>query len=247
MSINFRFISSVKFEKLESLSDDALRVFAEKIGVYLPPEKERTFIIEALLEALLEDSEDRIAAKNAPVHVAEKIFGSSELDAFDASLSSIPFMESRYNETMIKCLVRDTSWAFVYWDIHDGLIESLKEESNNHEFFLRLMEETHDNREASSHFDIPVKQNDLQWYICLPAEGCKYRVDLCCKIKGKVRVLAKSNTVTTPRSSPSIAVVPNSVDDTIRSFFFLSGSDDLDIKMEESHHPSRISSGNDGE
>ncbi|MCX7024051.1 MAG: DUF4912 domain-containing protein [Spirochaetes bacterium] len=237
----------MNFEKLDALSDDALRTFAEKVGIDVPPELERPFVIEELLEAIKEDSEDRCAAKDAPVHVVEKIFSGSELDEFDASLSAAPFIEPRYNETMIRLLVRDTAWAFAFWDVNDDEMDAIGAESDDPGFLLRLMEESADYSIQGEHFDIPVGQTDMQWYINLPNEGTRYRVDLCCRTRGKNRILARSNVVTTPRSSPCAPKSGPSAEETMQSLFFLSGADDLDIRIREEHHPSRILSCDDGE
>ncbi len=234
-------------ERLDALSDEALRALAENLGIDLPAELARPFVIEELLDALHEDSAERQADKDAPVHVVEKIFGGSELDAFDASVGAAPFIEPRYNETTVRVLVRDTSWAFVYWDVNDDDFDKANECAEGAEFVLRLVEEPGESASAGAQFDVPVGPNDLQWYLNLPNEGTRYRVDLCCKSGGKCRVLARSNVVTTPRSSPCTLPPEDGPDENYRSLFFLSGAADLDIRLEEDHHPCRILSGEDGE
>ncbi|MCK7577245.1 MAG: DUF4912 domain-containing protein, partial [Chromatiales bacterium] len=40
-------------------------------------------------------------------------------DILETSLDSGWCSDSRYNETMIRLLVRDTAWAFAFWDVND--------------------------------------------------------------------------------------------------------------------------------
>ncbi|HSV56608.1 MAG TPA: DUF4912 domain-containing protein, partial [Magnetospirillaceae bacterium] len=84
-------------------------------------------------------------------------------------------------------------------------------------------------------------ESDLKWYINLPLPDRRYRIDLCCRTGGRTRVLARSNTVQTPRSTlaeSAAAVDVNSVE-----LLALSGLEDLKIAPAENQHPSRILSG----
>jgi hypothetical protein len=227
----------VNSEKLDALSEEALWELAEKIGINLPAESARALLIEELLEALKEDSEDRQADKEAAVHIDEKKFSGSELDAYDASLDAAPFIEHRYNETMIRLLVRDPAWAFAYWDINDFDAAALVSEGCDRKFFLRLEEEKGKSGRDSNYFDIPIGDGDLQWYINLPREETAYRVELCTRCNGRIRNIARSNRVYTPRSKP-VSDFDNNSD--AMALFMLSGAEEFDIGLRENRHPSRI-------
>ena len=47
---------------------------------------------------------------------------------------------TRYNETMIRAIARDPSWAFAYWDVSDSDIEALRGEDSTAGLFLRVAE-----------------------------------------------------------------------------------------------------------
>jgi len=118
--------ATVNVERLSGLSVDALFALADKMALDLPPELDRVFIIEALLEAFEEDNEERKATGDAAVHIEEKKYSGSELDEIDASLDAAPCLECRYNETVIHVIVKDPEWAFVFWDISDDEFDNLK-------------------------------------------------------------------------------------------------------------------------
>ena len=58
-------------DKLDALSIEELYALADKTGLDLPLGLERPFIVEEILEALEEDSEDRRAAQGEAVHIDE--------------------------------------------------------------------------------------------------------------------------------------------------------------------------------
>ncbi len=241
--------SLVNIEKLKTLSDDALFKLADKMSLIVPPELERSFLIEALMEAFEEDSEERKASSESHVRIEEAKYSGSELDGFEAFLEANPRIECRYNETMVRLLVRDTSWAFAFWDVSDDdrtLLRAGDPSSLVSGYFLRVMEDNgREAPRAADHFDIPVGESDLQWYINLPQTDSRYRIDLCCRIGGKTRVLAKSNVVRTPRGT--LAEPSQAIDVRTAELLALSGFGELDIPLEEDHHPSRILTGPEAE
>jgi hypothetical protein len=238
----------VNIAKLTALSDEALLTLADKIGLIIPPELERPFLIEAILEAYEEDFEDRKACGDASVQAEETKYGGFESDDFvipDAD----PSIATRYNETMVRLLVRDTAWAFAFWDIKDEDRAELHAEEHGAGvlgFFLRVMEENgKDPCRGNEHFDIPVEESDLQWYINLPQPDTRYRIDLCCRVGGKIRVLARSNIVHTPRGS--LVEGASAIDVKTAELLALSGFDELKKSQAEERHPSRILSGSEAE
>lgn len=239
----------MNIEKLTVLSDEALLSLAEKMGIIVPPELERSFLIEALLEAFEEDSEDRMESGDASVRMEEAKFCGSETDDLDSSLDTEPRVETRYNETMVRLLVRDTSWAFAFWDVNDDERAALLAEASGQGlpgYFLRVMEDNgKDPSRGLEHFDIPVGDSDLQWYINLPQPDSRYRIDLCCRLNGKIHVLAKSNVVHTPRGA--LAEESYAIDVKTAELLALSGFGELDISMSDDRHPSRILSGPEAE
>jgi len=239
----------VNIEKLTALSDEDLLTLADKMGLVVPPELERSFLVEALIEAIQEDSEERKVAGNSSVSIEETKYGGSESDDLSADLDSDVRLEKRYNETMVRLLVRDTAWAFAFWDVNDDERIALRAGESGQGFlgfFLRVMEENgKGSPRGSEHFDIPVGDCDLQWYINLPQPDSRYRIDLCCRANGKTRILAKSNIVHTPRGA--LAEQSSAIDVETAELLALSGFGELDIPLAEDRHPSRILSGPEAE
>lgn len=235
----------MNLEKLSTLADDALLTLADKLGLMVPADLERSFLIEALLEALEEDSEEREGALDSSERIEETKYGGSGTDFLETSLDSGWCSDNRYNDTMVRLLVRDTSWAFAFWDVNDEERAQLRAGETGtafQGFFLRVMEENgRETSRSADHFDIPVGESDLQWYINLPQPDSRYRIDLCCRIGGKTRVLARSNVVQTPRGS--LAEDSSVMDGKTVELLALSGFGELDINLAEDRHPSRILSG----
>lgn len=234
----------MNIEKLSALSDEALLTLADKLGMIVPPGLERSFLVEALMEALAEDSEEREESLDSSERLEETKYGCPDSDLLDASLDSGWCCDSRYNETMVRLLVRDTAWAFAFWDINDeerAQFRSGEPGTSFQGFFLRVMEEGVDVSRNADHFDIPVDESDLQWYINLPQPDSRYRIDLCCRIGGKTRILARSNVVQTPRGS--LAEESAAMDGKTVELLALSGFGELDIPPGSDRHPSRILSG----
>ncbi len=234
----------MNIEKLSALPDDALLALADKLGLIVPAGLERSFLVEALLEALAEDSEEREESLDSSERLEETRYGGSDSDILESSLDSGWCSDNRYNETMVRLLVRDTAWAFAFWDVNDEERTQLRAGDPGiafQGFFLRVLEDAGDTARNSEHFDIPVDESDLQWYINLPQPDRRYRIDLCCRAGGRIRVLARSNTVQTPRGS--LAEDSSAMDPETAELLALSGFGELDILPSEDRHPSRILSG----
>ncbi len=227
----------MKTDRLESYSIEELYALADKIGLDLPPGLERPFVIEELIEALAEDTEDRRSSRGDAVHVDEKKFSGAGIDGISEGDGSGGALEERYNETMIHAIVRDPSWAFAFWDLSDAELGELRGEEGSAGLFLRVAElpargECEQRKEC---FDIPVSDEDRQWYINLPRSGVRFRVDLCSRrsgpMGGKIRIMARSNEVQSPRQS--LASPISSLDEARAAILSLSGIDDLHIEEPE--------------
>jgi len=231
----------VNVDKLNDLSMEALYALAEKMGLDLPPGLERAAVQETLVEALEEDHEDRRVDRDAPVHVEEKKYSGSELDDFDASLDAAPCIERRYNETSVRVLVRDPAWAFAYWDVKDEDRDRYEADPDFSGYFLRVVEEPRAEGSPADHFDIAVGDEDVQWYLNLPDQDSRYRIDICVRLGARQKALARSNVVRTPRASLSrpVAELGSRTAELLR----LSGIRGLHIEPEDERHPSRILGG----
>jgi hypothetical protein len=236
--LNFPDDTHVNVERLNALSIEALYALAEKMGLDLPAELERVFIIEALIEAFEEDSEDRRASGDAAVHIEEKKYSGSELDEIDASLDAAPCIANRYNETVIHAVVRDPEWAFVFWDIRDEDFEAFKSCDGASSLVLRVIKEPGYDGKGASSFDVVVGENDDHWYLHLPDQDRAYRVDLYAKCGSHPRMLARSAVIRTPRALMADAL--SDLDPVVSRLVALSGLASLEIVEIPNHHPSRI-------
>jgi uncharacterized protein len=234
----------VRNDKLDALSLEELYALADKTGLDLPPGLERPFVIEEILDALEEDSEDRREEQGEAVHIDEKKYSGFRMGDFDIDRGLDEPIATRYNETMIRAIARDPSWAFAFWDVSDSEVESLRGEEPSAGLFLRVAELGPSVEPVDAHreyFDIPIADNDLQWYINLPRSGVRFRIDLCTRRGGpggKIRVLARSNEVESPRQSlsgSSQGLAPSAYE-----LLALSGVEDLPIDESFEVNPLRI-------
>jgi hypothetical protein len=236
----------VNTDKLETLSLEELYALADKSGLDLPAGLERPFVVEEILEALEDDSEDRRSSQGGALHMDEKKYSDLRIDEIDVDPGVDEFIPTRYNETVIRAIVRDPSWAFAYWDVADSDIDSWQEEESSSELFLRVAELGNGNGEAMNDpkhecFDIPVALNDLQWYINLPRSGVRFRIDLCVRRSGqsgRFRVLARSNEVLSPKQSLSLS--PEGMDERSYKLLALSGLEDVPMEDLPEDSPLRL-------
>jgi uncharacterized protein len=232
-------MTAVKTEKLEALSLEELYALADRTGIDLPPGLERLFVIEEILDALEEESEDRREFQGEALHMDEKKYSELRIDDIDIAPSPDESLAPRYNETMIHAIVRDPSWAFAYWDVSDMELSALRGEEPTAGLFLRVAETGEMDARRES-FDIPVSDTDLQWYINLPRSTLRFRIDLCARRPGpggKIRVLARSNEVVSPRQA---IVSEQSLDGPAYELLALSGLEDLQLEDQSEANPLRL-------
>jgi uncharacterized protein len=249
---------SVNTDTLEALSIEELYALADRTGLDLPPGLERPFVVEEILDALEEESEDRRASQGEALHVDEKKYSELRIDEIEVEPAADESMTARYNETMIRAIVRDPSWAFAYWDVSDTELAALRGDDGAAGLFLRVAEigaveeegatgaanianatNSQDNRR--DYFDIPIADNDLQWYINLPRSGVRFRIELCARRPGlvnKLRVLARSNEVESPRQT--LVVPEGGLGEASYELIALSGIEDLPKDDRPEGNPLRI-------
>ena len=229
-------------EQLEVLSLEELYSLADRTGLDLPPGLERPFVIEEILDALEDDSEDRKEAQGDAVHIDEKKYSGPGDGDYEVEGCPCELLTKRYNETMIRAISRDPSWAFAYWDVSDVDLDALRGDESSAGLFLRVAELGGPADEAhKDFFDIPVADGDTQWYINLPRTGVRFRIDLCARRggqSGKIKVLARSNEAESPRQC---VVAPlGALSREARELLALSGVDDLFSCVEGDSNPLRL-------
>jgi len=125
--------------------------------------------------------------------------------------SSIPELPDGYGDNRIVIMVRDPIWLFAYWEIRkevfDRVMNTLGALTNRTKAVIRVYDVTDivfNGNNAHHRFDVDVTLEAKNWYI---HAGLPDRV-LCVEIgmltaNGTFRILARSNTVRTPRADVS--------------------------------------------
>jgi len=113
-----------------------------------------------------------------------------------------------YGDNKIVALVRDPWWIFAYWEIRsdkeEDVIKKIKSESDEAlKSILRIYDVTDINftgSNANSYFDIDLKGLANSWYINVGSPDRAWLIDIgIITKKGNFYLLARSNTVRTPR------------------------------------------------
>jgi hypothetical protein len=163
---------------LESLSTDELVKIADRYAIDIPPDLERLFIIEELLDAGFsgDETEDE-----------EKFSGT-------ADISEPAPLPKQYNITYLEYIIRDPLWVFVFWEIksHDKEIYETSPDFGG--YFLRVY-----CLESGEHiFTVPVGVDDTAWYLGFPPDSGRCRVELCVQQGGGELMLAVSRSFILP-------------------------------------------------
>jgi hypothetical protein len=224
--------TGVDAEKLSLLSDEELRLLAEKMGIYVPEGLDRVFLIEEIIEAFEDDTAEKSFSHDAPDHVEEKKLTGTGF--IPGRLEEIAIPE-RYNETSIVAIVRDPLWIFSFWDIAEPAKEKIAAEMEEPKLLLRVSEAN--DADSAFHYDISVNFDDRKWYINVPYARRSYRIDLCVAKSQKINILARSNIVRMPSQYMDISV---KLPQMTKSLFILSGSEELHLIEPKEENSMRI-------
>jgi len=138
---------------LESLSTDELIKLADTYGVDIPPELERIFIIEELLEIT-----------NAQ---QEEITDAIEVNP---SYSESVLLPKQYNISFIDVIIRDPLWVFVFWEIKGQDRETHENAGDFKGYILRVIPLDNEGKEFQSQevsFTVSVNKEDNARYLGL--------------------------------------------------------------------------------
>jgi hypothetical protein len=167
---------------LERLTTHELIILADRFGIDIPPELERIFIIEELMDLAAEDE----PLFNKPEPLREADF-----------LESVP-LPKQYNITFIEVMPRDPLWVFTFWEI----------KSHDKDFYERAPDFTGYCLKVSplkgaagqdDSFKVPVGPADTAWYLGFPPSGGCYRVELRAVRSGGEVILAVSHPFKMPK------------------------------------------------
>jgi len=119
----------------------------------------------------------------------------------DTALGELP---PSYDENRAVLLVRDPQWAYAYWDLSRTLAESAK---GDYRQILRVQELSGAAGRPAYFFDVQVPRHARSWYLKLPGDGRRYRVEVGLHYRdGSFVSAARSNEIEMPRAKPSEVV-----------------------------------------
>jgi hypothetical protein len=188
---------------LESLTTSELVKQADLYGLDIPPDLNRLFIIEELLEfAKIGGDEDHQYPLEGAL-VMESGFR-----------EPVP-LPKQYNITFIKVMIRDPLWAFVFWEVKGFDKEVFEKAPDFGGYYLKVSPweggGSGNNHTGEEVFVVPVETGDSARYLGFsPEEEAeadkenRQKVELCAKRSAGEIVLAVSN----PFRLPSLPRLP---------------------------------------
>jgi hypothetical protein len=200
---------------LETLTTNELIKMADSMGIDIPPDFERIFVIQELLEAdddsnLWEDENSFAEPEDSP------------------EINEMAPLPNKYNVNYLEVLLRDPLWVFVYWEIN-SLDRKVYESSPDFKgYFLHIISLSFkDGMSATDPFSILVDNADTSWRIYLSPEIASFQVNLCVSWKERNEIIISSKPVRVPR-------VFDSADDTFKNsskypMLSLSGIEEFEI------------------
>lgn len=194
-------IAAMTLESLHAMSTEALYEMALRFALDLPAGLERSFIIEEIIDAQeesLRKPEDDPAPEIDFKEVELDLQGEAAVPR-DAGKDSL--QERRYNENSIRALLKDPSWAFIFWDVReeDCRTGPGQEEGAISIRALELSSPQDPPQNAISWFEFPVSSKDRDWYVNLPEDGLCFVFELAVTLGKERHLLARTNALSVPR------------------------------------------------
>lgn len=207
---------------LKLKSKKELLNIASELGVEKAASLTSANLIEAILKAMKVESDGSPSSprslrqddENLETRGASKKFEMQDKRLF--SEPEYPIDETRelpqgYGDTKIVTMVRDPYWLFVYWEInHEKRRELGMLGADTRKLVLRAWDVTgvsFNGFNANNTFDIDVNDITNNWYLQMPTPDRAWCIDLgVVTASGDFVLIARSNTVTTPRDTLSTRV-----------------------------------------
>jgi hypothetical protein len=199
---------------LDSLTTQELARIADSRGIDIPPNLDRIFIIEELMDYARAEAEDREGDEDAIIELADPL-----------ETSPIP---RQYNITFIEVMIRDPLWAYVFWEIKEHDRNMFERDPNFSGYYLRVNPMAQDGSVfADQSFTVQVDNTDSARYLGLQEQGGgRFQVALCAGLGEKSETLASSRIFCLPKL-PAQAVFERESGESPLSV--LSGSEDFRV------------------
>lgn len=175
---------------IDRLSDSELKYIAEQEELDNYASLSRDEIIDALEEIYEDESVSSEKPENAKFI---KTLTNTESDV--SQLPGVTPLPKNYNQTEIHCILRDSNWAYAFWGINESEKAKLEEDGN-----YKLVVKVCVVDAADKSYEIEININDASWTIELPWPGEKYYLQLIARFANNEKVIAKSETITSPIS-----------------------------------------------
>ncbi len=127
-----------------------------------------------------------------------------ELLSVDEGLGELPM---GYDEDRAVLMVRDPYWVYAYWDLSHTTVQRARDHGD-YRLLLRVQElGGFERTDPSAFYDVAVPKVARSWYLRLPSDGRRYRVEVALQHRdGTYTKVAQTNVVDVPRGEPSDVV-----------------------------------------
>ncbi|MDR0472902.1 MAG: DUF4912 domain-containing protein [Treponema sp.] len=220
---------------LERLSTEELIHLADYYGIDIPPDLERIFVIEQLIELADDDDEYEYGGESLENTSIAKtnLPGDASCGADDFPDQAV--LPRQYNISYMDVIIRDPLWAFVFWELKSAEKESLEAEPDFGGYYLKVssMENAEGFRaKNASFFTVQISNDDTAWYLGFSQDEEKdtksfKRVDLCAQKGDSELILVSSKVFRLPALAPAKTEVQK--EGTEGSLAFLSGIDNFPV------------------
>ncbi len=169
---------------LETLPSADLIALADDLGIDVPENLNRRFIIGELLDTAAEIKRENY----------------TDLKNDSDKIHPVSVLPETYNENQISVVLRNPVWAYVYWDIREADFQKIQKTAGFTSLVLRVSSfSNQDSVKPSDYFEISVSVSDRNQYILLPASVKNIRIDLVAEFKGSAsELLASSKKINLP-------------------------------------------------
>lgn len=183
---------TVSRQQLEAMTTADLILLADKYGINIPDDLNRTFIIGEILEA---NNESKEAARK-----------SSEVQIKEDDTPVPDRLPETYNNTYIDAITRNPAWLFVFWDIKASDIAKINDARNFDSVFLHIsFFDSADGEEPLESLDIKTDLDSRELSVLLPSGKKFLKVDLAVSFTGKQpEILCSSRTIELPAEREDI-------------------------------------------
>jgi len=200
---------------LESLSTEQLIKLADSNGIDIPPDLERIFIIEEILEVSNVDKQET----------------TDDLEV-NHSYSETAALPKQYNISYVDVIIRDPFWVFAFWEIKKHDRESYENTDNFNGYCMRVIPLDKDGKENKSNensFTVSVEAEDCGRYLGIVEHTVNtpdcYVIQLCVDKGDNLQTIAASQPFYLPKPYNNDIIADMCLNPLIR----LSGAKDLAI------------------